>query len=375
MSANMVFRPSVPVNLQNLILAQVLLILEGVSAQKPRERRDSIHRKKYSRKSKADNNAPAESSTVSSPEINPDIAPAPVIIDTAAVPKRKRDGSDDQGSEKKKRKADGAISVPTTSSTQVDSGVANPPVSAVNSKRKREVQGEEQRSEKKQKTTPSEDAFVPPTNVHSTGLSIGDSGDSPADISDRADIPLPSPILKHLVVGINAVTKRLECQIQAARHTVVISSSDSTKESSEPPLPLKYIFVCRTDVDPPILIDHIPHLVASFNSCKPTEPIKLIPLPKGAEFSLAESLNIRRIAVFAFDNETAGLSALSPILEAVPVISASWFVSQSYASDKQIVPTHIKQVRTSAPKDMKAAKEKRAAAKQKRRKDGKRDGK
>ncbi|PBL00579.1 hypothetical protein ARMGADRAFT_915600 [Armillaria gallica] len=264
--------PSVPVNLQNLILSQVLLLVEGVSAHKPRERRDSSHRKKYGRKPKADNNTPTD-----------------------------------------------------------------------------------------------------------TELSNGDSGDPPADVSDQADIPLPSPFLKHLVVGINAVTKRLECQIQAARHTVVISSSGSTEESSEPPRPLKYIFVCRTDVDPPILIDHIPHLVASFNSCKPSEPIKLIPLPKGAEATLAESLSIRRIAVFAFDNETAGLSALSPILEAVPVISAPWFVPQSYASDKQIVPTHIKQVRTSAPRDMKAAKEERAAgrttAKQKRRKDGKRDGK
>ncbi|KAK0481712.1 hypothetical protein IW261DRAFT_1550748 [Armillaria novae-zelandiae] len=265
--------PSVPVNLQNLILAQVLLLVEGVSAHKPRQRHDSNHRKNYGRKRKADNNTPTESSTVSSTEINSDIVAASV------------------------------------------------------------------------------------------------------NISDHADIPLLSPILKNLVVGINAVTKRLECQIQAARHKVIISSSSSTEESYEQPQPLKYIFVCRTDVDPPILIDHIPHLVASFNSCKPFEPIKLIPLPKGAEATLATSLNIRRIAVFAFDNETKGISALSPILEAVPVITAPWLALESYASDKQIVPTHIKQVRTSAPKDMKAAKEERtagrAAAKQKRRKDGK----
>ncbi|KAK0233639.1 hypothetical protein IW262DRAFT_97846 [Armillaria fumosa] len=349
--------PSVPVNLQNLILAQVLLLVEGVSAHKPRERHDNNYLKKCGRKRKADN-APAEASTVSSTQINPDIAPAP--------------GS------KKKRKTDAFISVPTTSSAQVDTSVANHPVSPVDSKRRREVQ-KEQRGEKKQKTALSEDAFIPSTNVHSTERSNGDSGNPPTDISDHADIPLPSPILKHLVVGINAVTKRLECQIQAARHTVVISSSSSTEKSSKQPLPLKYIFVCRTDVDPPILIDHIPHLVASFNSCKPLEPIKLIPLPKGAETTLATSLNIRRIAVFAFDNETTGLSALSPILEAVPVIAAPWFVLQSHASDKQIVPTHIKQVRTSAPRDMKAAKEERAAgkaaAKQKRRKDGKRDGK
>ncbi len=211
MSANTTFRPSVPVNLQNLILAQVLLLVEGVSAHKPRERRDSNQRKKYGRKPKADNNAPAESSTVSSTEINPDIAPTSVSIDAPAVSKRKRDGTDDQGAEKKKRKTDASISVPTPSSTQVDSSVANPPVSTVNSKRKREVQ-EEQRSEKKQKTTPSEDAFVSPTNVHSIEPSNGDSREPPADVSDHADIPLPSPILKHLVVGINAVTNGLKAK-------------------------------------------------------------------------------------------------------------------------------------------------------------------
>ncbi|KAK0471703.1 hypothetical protein IW261DRAFT_1511180, partial [Armillaria novae-zelandiae] len=280
--------PSVPVNLQNLILAQVLLLVEGVSAHKPCQRHNSNHHKNYGRKRKADNNAPTESSTVSSTEINSDILVVSVSIDAAAVPKRRRDGNDDQGSEKKKkRKTDAFVSVPTTSPAPVDSSIANTPVSTVNSKRRREVE-EEQRGEKKQKTTLTEDAFVPspPTNVHSTERSNGDSGDPPADISDHADIPLPSPILKNLVVGINAVTKRLECQIQAASHKVVISSSSSTEESYQQPQPLKYIFVCRTDVDPPILIDHIPHLVASFNSCKPFEPIKLIPLPKGTEATL-----------------------------------------------------------------------------------------
>ncbi|KAK0208767.1 hypothetical protein DFS33DRAFT_1413965 [Desarmillaria ectypa] len=282
--------PSVPVNLQNLILAQVLLLVEGVSVHRPRAKHEL----------------------------------------SAATPKRKREMQEEEG------------------------------------------------SEKKQKTTQSADAFTPPANGHSIELTNGDSGDPPA-ISDHANIPPLSPISKHLVVGINAVTKRLECQIQAARHTVVISSPCSTEKSSEPSQSLKYIFVCRSDVDPPILIDHIPHLVASFNNCKPSEPIKLIPLPKGAEVTLAECLNIRRIAVFAFDNEAACLSTLSTISENVPVIAAPWLVPQPNTSDRQIVPTYIKQVRTSAPRDMKAAKEKRAAdraaAKQKRRRNGGRDGK
>ncbi|KAG7452308.1 uncharacterized protein BT62DRAFT_296796 [Guyanagaster necrorhizus] len=372
--------PSVPVNLQNLILAQVLLLVEGVAAYQSRAKQERTRCKNIDRKPKADKSAVA---ATSSTEINPDAASALANVDVAVNSKRKRDGNDDLGSgKKKKRKTVASISVPTMSSTQVDSSVVSPPASTATSKRKREVQ-DEQGGEKKQKTTQLEEALpidAPSTNGHGTKLvTNGESGVPSASVSDHADIPPPSSILKHLVIGINAVTKRLECQIQEARRTIVISSSDSTEQSSVPPRLLKYIFACRTDVDPPILIDHIPHLVASFNSCKPSECIKLIPLPKGAEVTLAECFNIRRLAVFAFDNETVGLSALSTILEAVPVIAAPWLVPQSNVSDNQMVPTHIKQVCTSAPRDMKAAKEKRAAgraaAKQKWRKDVRGDGK
>jgi ribonuclease P/MRP protein subunit POP3 len=49
------------------------------------------------------------------------------------------------------------------------------------------------------------------------------------------------------------------------------------------------------------------------------------------------------------------------LMDAVPTLRASWLTSPAAASDlsKSLVPTHIKQVRTSAPKDMKLAKEQR----------------
>jgi len=57
---------------------------------------------------------------------------------------------------------------------------------------------------------------------------------------------------------------------------------------------------------------------------------------------------------------------LNSLLEKVPVVTASWL----HQSDT-LVPTHVKQLRTTAPKDMKAAKELRceekARAKQRRR--------
>lgn len=55
------------------------------------------------------------------------------------------------------------------------------------------------------------------------------------------------------------------------------------------------------------------------------------------------------------------LSLVAP----VPVLSASWLSTEVAAAQLKpstpIIPTHIKQLRTTAPKDMKAAKEQRVA--------------
>lgn len=48
------------------------------------------------------------------------------------------------------------------------------------------------------------------------------------------------------------------------------------------------------------------------------------------------------------------------LLDTIPTLAAPWL---SNAVHHQLIPTHIKQVRTSAPKDMKAAKEQRVAGK------------
>ena len=107
-------------------------------------------------------------------------------------------------------------------------------------------------------------------------------------------------------MGINQVTKKLEAQIKSYRATIANASNENARpyDSSSA---LVVIFVCRADVDPPLLIAHLPHLVAAYNSCLFSRPsprlglIKLVPLPKGAEFSLAEALGIRRVAALALD--------------------------------------------------------------------------
>jgi len=175
-------------------------------------------------------------------------------------------------------------------------------------------------------------------------------------------------IARHIVYGINGVTRRLEQQVDAARLPTVFTTATST---DSPPSPLEYIFVCRADVDPPLLINHIPHLVAAFNSVRTKDCIKLIPLPKGSEASLALALGIRRAAVVALDVSTLktfitllmhlqsdfpSKDALQAILKNAPIVSATWLTQRP----SQLIPTHVKHVRTTAPVDMKKMKELRS---------------
>ncbi|KAK1231635.1 RNase P and RNase MRP subunit [Marasmius sp. AFHP31] len=177
-------------------------------------------------------------------------------------------------------------------------------------------------------------------------------------------------VLSHVTVGINAVTKRLETQLGQQRRNVTISSSTSTLETNPLPLPspIRVVLVCRADVNPPILIDHIPHIVAGYNSSLPPggedKPILLISLPAGAEHTLADAFNLRRVAVVGLDLLSTSFKADTPnleslIKESIPIVTAPWLAPPPPSQQKRIIPTHIKQLRTTAPKDMRVAKEER----------------
>ncbi|KAG5651423.1 hypothetical protein H0H81_008707 [Sphagnurus paluster] len=182
-----------------------------------------------------------------------------------------------------------------------------------------------------------------------------EANESEAMIQDTHELPEPPAVLKHLVIGINEVTKRLEMQIRKKRLTVVTLTEDSTQDQT--PCALQVILVCRGDIDPPILIDHLPHLVAAYNSLQPKPLVHLIPLAAGAELSLSRAIGLRRAAVLGFDSNWPDLEVFMASLRTVPTLTASWMAGSSPV--QKLIPTHIKQLRTSAPKDMKAEKERR----------------
>ena len=120
------------------------------------------------------------------------------------------------------------------------------------------------------------------------------------EIATDQDDAIKSPsVLRHIVYGINAVTKRLELQSHSLRRPTTVIPTPTVEIQSK--RPFKYIFVCRQDVDPAILVDHLPHLVASCNSAQASNYVKLVPLPKGSELVLAQTLGIRRVTVLGID--------------------------------------------------------------------------
>ncbi|OJT15798.1 hypothetical protein TRAPUB_3904 [Trametes pubescens] len=196
----------------------------------------------------------------------------------------------------------------------------------------------------------------------------GDSSD------DAVTAPVTPPILRSLAAGINEVTKRLETIARSHRH-IVNSDMDKdgeTAQGSNATSRDRLVVVCRADVDPPALVSHIPNLVASCNSRREEGGRTwLISLPKGAEYTLAEALGLRRAAAMLIEDPESFLPAIGPMLQNITLLVAPWLASRPSVPSMTLVPTHIKQLRTTAPKDMRNAKEQRArgrpAAKERRR--------
>lgn len=115
--------------------------------------------------------------------------------------------------------------------------------------------------------------------------------------------PLTSPAaLSNIVFGINEISKRLEAQIASYRQR----PRDHTTTAIPPPRPpLRFVFACIQDIDPPALLEHFPLLVATCNASRARsntdKDVLLIPLPKNAEGALTEAVKLRRTAVIALD--------------------------------------------------------------------------
>lgn len=110
----------------------------------------------------------------------------------------------------------------------------------------------------------------------------------------------PPAVLRNVTIGINEVTKRLEEQCKVPRRVLC---SPSANESEDRSGSVRTVLVCRPDIDPPLLVAHILPLVAACNNVLKAlnETVKLVTLPKGAEFALSQAVGLRRVAIVALD--------------------------------------------------------------------------
>lgn len=138
-------------------------------------------------------------------------------------------------------------------------------------------------------------------NIHVSTVTIVDD----IVMSDKEENSLiKPPIITNLTIGINAVTKKLEALSRPSR-LVLSASAPSTSADTNDPIGthdrIKIVLICRADVESPLLVAHLPHLIAACNSYHPALAIKLVQLPKDAERALAETLGLRRAAVVALN--------------------------------------------------------------------------
>ena len=162
-------------------------------------------------------------------------------------------------------------------------------------KRKKEMNKEETRKKAKLQDG-DERQSEPAMQVDGT-----DSEDVPQTANENATISdapqrLPSS-LSYLTFGINEVTKLLEAHAQHQRRKTLPQVPGSSAPSASSSI---LVAACLADINPPILIGHLPNLVAACNSGKGCEiTIWLVPLPKGSEEALAAAAGLKRVAVIA----------------------------------------------------------------------------
>lgn len=174
------------------------------------------------------------------------------------------------------------------------------------------------------------------------------------------------------IVGVNAVTRSLEGWIQAARERASPPGPPSTAP--------RFVFVCAADMDPPVLVSHVPMLVGAYNAIcagkrhvekdddtmdrhalwepaefhSPETPaVSLVPVPEGSEFLLSTAMCVRRLSALLVtlsmpSDKLARLELCVKHALGVDAVHQGYRVSWLDHVDDVQAP-HVKHVASSAP--------------------------
>ncbi|KAH9819594.1 hypothetical protein DFH28DRAFT_886674 [Melampsora americana] len=154
-----------------------------------------------------------------------------------------------------------------------------------------------------------------------------------------------------VIVGIKVITQMLESRIRELQSSTYQSTSkrpipettNGSIESNDPPCKGQYIFVCRDDLNPISVVDHLPPMIASLNrmlllykSSSSADTIiqsstcYLVPLPRGSTTKLSLALGIKRTAAVAISVSRFSLGYLNDTEESF------FFVSGFYVGIHQL---------------------------------------
>ncbi|KAG0141218.1 hypothetical protein CROQUDRAFT_674234 [Cronartium quercuum f. sp. fusiforme G11] len=196
---------------------------------------------------------------------------------------------------------------------------------------------------------------------------------------------------EHVLLGIKSITQMLEFRIRDPKHPIrqngLTPDEAATDVRNELTTPMKgahrwkCIFVCREDLNPASLVDHLPFTVASVNDRQllakfpsgsdliEKQSVYLIALPRGSDAKLSETLGIRHTAALAISDSAPGLVHLVTLFHGLlKPPSAPWLSSSistepgplqmpnHFLTERAWIPTHIKHYKSSVPLDMKKAK-------------------
>jgi ribonuclease P/MRP protein subunit POP3 len=135
-------------------------------------------------------------------------------------------------------------------------------------------------------------------------LASSSSKQTASHVSESSHEPLSlpmvaPPIIPHLTVGINKVTKALETEVRSSRQTVI--TSNTALDVAQPLT--RVIFICYEDLDTPAIVAHLPQLISLCNSARSDDPkIKVVQLSAGAQTSLVTAMGyLKRVSVMALD--------------------------------------------------------------------------
>lgn len=125
-------------------------------------------------------------------------------------------------------------------------------------------------------------------------------------------------ILKSTTLGFNSTVKQLEIQ-------------SKTKIEN----PIRYVFVCKSDISPQLLIQQFPNLCYLAHA-------KLIQLPKGS-FDKLKEITHQSINIIGLKDSTLISKSFLEILNTLPDLNIEWLKEVNYYK------TRINFVKTSAP--------------------------